>query len=175
MDETGVSFAARKDIIRSLCRLKGIRKRFWYSKPMIDAVYQLVLAVREESIDAVVQHRKNGAVTTITRFRYAGRDYEMSVCERRPRRAGRFSWINIQTLPHMTDHDVTYKSPLDGGVTYEEILRVLKELSQKNAGKISAHSRRDQERKQHNRQKAVSRKRAAHSAYPGTGTRGAEL
>ena len=158
MGDANVTFASKEALVRSMCRSRAAQKRFRYSRVCMDAMYQLMLAVRADQITAVSQWRRGPNITTTAKFAYAGRDYEMSVCERRSRRDGKYSWVNIQTLPRIPESDLTHKA-LDAGIGYEEILRVLKELRDSNASKISAHSRRTQERRQQNRENTDRRRR----------------
>lgn len=161
MSDASISFAEKKVLVKNVFRGNGIKRgrRYRYSKMLVCATYQLILAVREDSIASVEQRKQRGAVTTIVKFRYSGMDYEMSVCERRTNTDGRFCWINIQMLPHMTDYDITFKVPFDEHITYERILGELKALRDKNSGKITAHKRNEQDRRNRNKQRADGRKR----------------
>ncbi len=159
MPDVSVSLAEKKALVKKVMREKGLRRRHRYSKTLACAIYELILAVREDSIAAVEQCKQAGAVTTIAKFRYSGRDYAMSVCERRSRSGGRFCWINIQTLPRMMDYDITFKAPFDECITYEQILGELKNLRERNAHKITAHKKNEYDRRQQNKLRAAGRKR----------------
>ena len=159
MSDANVTFASKEVLVRSLCRSRTVQKRLRYSRVCVNAMYQLILAVRQDQITAVSQWRRGPNTTTTAKFTYAGRDYEMSVCERRSRRDGKYSWVNIQTLPRIPESDLTHKA-LSAGIGFEEILRILKELRETNTSKISANIRRAQERCQQNREKNDRRRRA---------------